>query len=170
MKDFFIIAEVSSLFGRNGFVKLELYSDFPERFAELEKVFVDFWGDKKILFIDDVKRVGKSVAIKFKNFEDEREAGVFIGKKLVVEKDDLIDLVDNNYLVHDLIGSKVFLGGSEIGKITDVLTPPANDVIVINRNDGKEILIPLVLEFIESFDSEKKILYLKKEIVYDDED
>jgi 16S rRNA processing protein RimM len=170
VKDFFSIAKISSLFGRNGFVKVELNSDFPERFNELDKVFVDFWGDKKMLYVDDLKRVGNSFALRFKNFDDEREAGVFIGRDLFVEKDDLIALDESSYFIHDLIGSKVFLGVSEIGEITDVITPPANDVIIVKKNNGKEILIPLVLEFIENFDSEKKMLFLKKEIVYDDED
>jgi ribosomal 30S subunit maturation factor RimM len=43
-------------------------------------------------------------------------------------------------------------------------------VIVIQGEKKKEILIPLVLEFIEEFDPENKKLVLKEEVVYDDED
>ena len=136
---------------------------------ELDKVFIDFWGDKKVFYVEEVKHVGNTFALKFKNFNDERDAGVFIGRDLFVAKDDFVNLPVNTFSFNDLIGSKVFQGSAGIGVITDVFTTPANDVIVIKK-DNKEFLLPLVLEFIEEFDPEKKILILKKEIAYDDED
>jgi len=170
VKNYFLIAKVISLFGRNGFVKIELFSNFSEHLNELDKVFIDFWGDKKVFYVEEVKHIGNAFALKFKNFNDERDAGIFIGRDLFVAKDDFINLPENNFSFNDLIGSKVFQGSAEIGVITDVFTTPANDVIVVKKDNDKEFLIPLVLEFIEEFDPEKKILILKKEIAYDDED
>ena len=170
MKDYFFIAKVTSLFGKNGFVKIELFQNFFEYLNELDKVFIDFWGDKKVFYVEEVKHVGSAIALKFKNFNDERDAGVFIGRDLFVAKDDFENLPDNTFSFNNLIGSKVFQGSAEIGVITDVFTAPANDVIVIKKDDDKEFLLPLVLEFIEEFDPEKKILILNKEIAYDDED
>jgi len=169
VKDYFLIGKLTSLFGRNGFVKIELFSNFSEQLNELDKVFIDFWGDKKVFYVEEVKHVGNAFALKFNNFNDERDAGVFIGKDLFVAKDDFENLPGNTFSFNDLIGSKVFQGNAEIGVITDVFTAPANDVIVIKKNNEKEFLLPLVLEFIEEFDPEKKILILKKEIAYDDE-
>ena len=170
MKDYFFIAKVTSLFGRNGFVKIELIPNFFEYVNELDKVFIDFWGDKKMFYVEQVKHIGNTFALKFKNFNDERDAGVFIGRDLFVAKDDFENLSENTFSFNDLIGSKVFQGNAEIGVITDVFTAPANDVIVIKKDNDKEFLLPLVLEFIEEFDPEKKILILNKEIAYDDED
>jgi 16S rRNA processing protein RimM len=170
VKEFFLIAKISSLYGPSGFVKVELFSDFPERFSELEKVQVDFWGDKKLLFLEKVKYPGNSIVLKFKNFNNERDAGVLSGRELFVEKENLVKLPDDNYYIHDLIGTKVFQFEKEIGKITDVLILPANDVLVIKKEDEAELLIPLVLEYIEEFDPAKKRLKLKKELDFDDED
>lgn len=170
MKDFFLIAKITALLGRGGFVKVELYSDFPERFSKLKKVFIDFWGDKKKFYVEKVKQTGVSFALKFRNFDDDRDAGVLIGREVFVENEDVVKLPANNYFLHDLIGSTVIQGGEEIGEITDVLNVPANNVIVIKKDKKKEILIPLVLEFIEQFDVKKKILILKKGFGYDDED
>ncbi|MFC2094329.1 ribosome maturation factor RimM [Bacteroidota bacterium] len=170
MKDYFFIAKVTTLFGRNGFVKIELFPNSFEYLNELDKVFIDFWGDKKVFYVEEVKHVGNAFALKFKNFNDERDAGVFIGRDLFVAKDDFVNLPETTFSFNKLIGSKVFQSNAEIGVITDVFTAPANDVIVIKRNKDKELLLPLVLEFIEEFDPENKILILKKEIDYDDED
>ena len=46
----------------------------------------------------------------------------------------------------------------------------ANDVIVILNEKKKEILVPLVPDFIDKFDPEKKILILKPEMGFDYED
>ena len=170
MKDYFLIAKVISLFGRNGFVKIKLFSNFSELLNDLDKMFIDFWGDKKVFYVEKVKHVGNAFAFKFKYFNDERDAGVFIGRDLFVAKDDFVNLPENTFFFNDLIGSKVFQGSAEIGVITDAFTAPANDVIVIKKDNDKEFLLPLVLEFIEEFDPEKKILILKKEITYDDKD
>ena len=170
MNDYFLIAKVISIFGKNGFIKIELLSNFAEYLNELDKVFIDFWGDKKVFYVEEVKQVGNTFALKLKNFNDERDTGVFIGRNLFVVNDDFVNLPENTFSFNDLIGSKVFQSNAVIGVITDVITAPANDVIVIKKNNEKDILIPLVLEFIEEFDPEKKILILKKEIAYDDED
>lgn len=170
MKNYFLIAKVISLFGRNGFVKIELFSNFSEHLNKLDKVFINFWGDKKVFYVEEVKHIGNAFALKFKNFNDERDTGIFIGRDLFVAKDDFVNLPENTFFFNDLIGSKVFQGSAGIGVITDVFTTPANDVIVVKKENDKEFLIPLVLDFIEEFDPEKKILILKKEIAYDDED
>jgi 16S rRNA processing protein RimM len=170
VKEFFLIAKISSVYSLGGFVKVELYSDFREQFSKTDKVFIDFWGEKKIFFIETVKYPGNSVVMKFKNFNDKREADILIGRELFIEKSDIAKLPENNYFIHDLIGSKVFQYGKEIGEIADVLTLPANDVIVIKREGEDELLIPLVLEYIEEFDPEKKRLILKEELDFDDED
>ncbi len=170
MKEFFLIAKISSLYSHNGFVKVELYSDYHKRLSETDKVFIDFWGDKKILFLESVKYPSSSVVVKFKNFDNERDAGVLVGREVFVEKKDLVQLDDNSYYIHDLIGSKVFQQEEGIGEIVDVLSLPANDVIVIKRDNEDELLIPLVLNYIESFDPGKKRLVLKEDLNYDDED
>ncbi len=170
MKDYFLVAKITSHFSKEGFVKIEPYSNFPKRFFELEIVFIDFWGDKKKLEVDEVKQLNNTFAFKFKLFDTKRDAGVFIGKKMYIEENDLVELPEHNYYIHDLIGSKVFQNDDEIGEVTDVLSPPANDVIIITGKGKKEILIPLVLDFIEGFDPEKKILILKSDMGFDNED
>ena len=60
-----------------------------------------------------------------------------------------------------MIGSKVFKNEKLVGEITDVFKMPANDVMSIKGDKGNEILLPVVLEIIESFDPDKKILVIK---------
>ena len=50
------------------------------------------------------------------------------------------------------IGLLVLANGVEIGKITEVLTPPGNDVYVVKGEH--EYLIPVVKEFVEEIDTD----------------
>ena len=169
--EYFLIAKVDQLYGKDGYVRLQLFSDFPERFKGLKKVFLDFWGDKKIFYVDDVKELNGKIVIKFRKFDSIREAEVLVGREVFVDENDKVSLPENHFFVHDLIGCEIFLEDEMIGKVSDVVKSKANDILVIETNGHKEKLIPFVLNFIEKFDAAKKklILNISKDFLDDDE-
>ena len=57
MNEYFLIAKITSVYNKEGYLKTEIYSDYPERFEKLKTVFLDFWGDKKKLIVEDVKKL-----------------------------------------------------------------------------------------------------------------
>jgi len=169
--EYLLIGKIDSVIGNDGFVKITSYSDFPKRFHALSEVYLDFWGDKKKFIIEKTGYHKQSLLIKFKNFNSKRDSELLEGKEIFITSDDVIKLPENNFFIHDLIGSKVLFNDEIIGEITDVMKTPANDVIVLRDDDDKEILLPFVPDFIESFDPERKIMILKQDIdLSDDED
>ncbi len=163
MAEYFLIAKIQSAYGKEGFVRIFSYSDFPERFYDLHKVYIDFFGDKKEFYIEKVEKRKDSFIIKFKNFSEENDLEVLIGKEIFVDEKGLVKLPSQQYFIHDIIDSLVFQNNTLIGKIKDVLSFPANDVYIIDSN-GKEILIPAIKEFIEKFEISEKKLILKKDV------
>jgi 16S rRNA processing protein RimM len=172
VNDFYLIAKIKKVVGNEGFVLIESYSDFPERFYELETVYLDFWGDKKLFIVEEVKEHKSRFLLKFEKFDDERSATVLEGREIFVEEKDVVELPDNTFFVHDLINCLVLQEENKLGIIKDVLQLPANDVLVIEDTNKEEKLLPFVLDFIESFDPEKKILRFKKglDLGYGNED
>jgi 16S rRNA processing protein RimM len=170
--DYFLIARVQQVYGKDGCVRIKSFSDFPERYLSLKKVYLDFWGDKKTFYVEDVKDVKGQIIIKFKKFDSPRDSQVLIGREIYVGEDDVVSLPENNFFLHDIIGIEVFAGKERIGTITDVIKTNANDVLVILTDDGDEKLIPYVLNFIEKFDAAQKrlILNITKDFFEDDED
>jgi 16S rRNA processing protein RimM len=124
-------------------------------------VFVDFFNEKKKFFIEDVKRKKDYFLIKFRNFNSERDVELLIGKEIFVDKANLVKLPEDQFFVHDLIGSEVYRNDKLLGVIKDVLPLPANDVYVVNDVEGNEILVPAVKEIILEFNPETKMLILK---------
>lgn len=164
------MAKISSISG-NGFLKLNLYTDFPEKLFHTEILYLDFFGKKKKFEVENLIKQKKSYFIKFSGFETERELQVLLGREIFITEKDLAELPEGSYFIHELIDSEVFRSGETIGRVKDVLNLPGNDVYVIEDENGNEILIPAVSDFIISFDAEKKIMILKDDAgIYDDED
>jgi 16S rRNA processing protein RimM len=172
VNSYFLIARIEQLSGNSGFVKIESLSDFPERFLNLKKVFIDFWGDKKVFSVEEVRRQKDSYLLKFKTFDTQRDSQVLIGREIFVDESEVIKLPENHFFVHDLIGCKVLIKDEMIGTVKDVLSLPANDVIVLELSDGKEKMIPFVLDFIDNFDpvNGKLLLRIEKDFLEEDED
>jgi 16S rRNA processing protein RimM len=170
--EYILIARIEQLYGKDGFVKLKLFSDFPDRFLNLKEVYIDFWGDKKRFFVEDVNDLKGKIIIKFKKFDSPRDSQVLIDREIYVDEKDAVSLPDNHYFVHDLIGSEVVVEKERIGTISEVIKGKANDVLVVLTDDKNEKLIPFVLNFIEKFDAAKKrlILNISKDFLEDDED
>jgi len=170
--DFFLIAKILSVSGKEGFLKILSYSDFPERFVRLKNVFIDFFGEKKNFLVEKVKSQSRKsgILLKFKGFDTDKDAQVLVGKDIFVGKNNLVELPEGYFFIHDIIGSEVYRNDEKFGVVKDVLIYPANDVYVIEETGGGEILIPAVKDYIKSFDPEKKILILKPGSgIYEDE-
>ena len=172
MIEYFLVAKIVSAEGDKGFLKIDSFSDSPERFVKLKKIYIDFWGEKKLFSLQSVKRKKENILIKFKNFDDKESVEVLIGREVFIDSKDVLKLPKGHYFIHDIIGSNVIRNGVEFGKLTDVYSLTSNDVYVIRKTNGEEILIPAIHEFIESIDTLNKVLILKsgEDFYEDDED
>ena len=170
--DYILIARIEQLYGKNGSVILRSFLDSVKRYSSLKKVYIDFWGDKKTFYIEDVKDVKGKTVIKFERFDSQRDSQVLIGREVFIDKKEAKIFPAGYIFTSDLIGCKVFVEGKEVGVIKEAMKTNANDVLVIESVDKKEILIPFVLNFIEKFNAEEKRLNLniKKDFFESDED
>jgi 16S rRNA processing protein RimM len=53
---------------------------------------------------------------------------------------------------HQLVGLAVIHEGKAIGKVSEVIHLPAQDVLAITKTDGTESLVPFVLQFVPEVD------------------
>lgn len=169
MSQFFLIAKVVSTYGKDGFVRIDSYSDFPQRFFSLKKVYCDFFDEKKELTVEQVKKKKNFFLLKFKNFNSDYDCQILLQKSLYVNEKDKVKLPKDRFFIHDILGITVYQNNKEIGKVVDVLSLPANDVFVI-KDEGNEILFPVIKKYIERLDVEEKLLIIKDDIDLYDED
>ncbi|KUG26629.1 16s rrna processing protein rimm [hydrocarbon metagenome] len=168
-KDFFLVARLKSTVNKEGFLNLKSFTDFSDRFLNLPYVFIEVFGDKRKFFIEDFYFSGDEPVVKFKNFDSINDVSFLIGKNVFTDSEININNRNNEFLVHEFIDAKVFKGIEFFGILVDVESYPGNDVMVIRCSDNKEVLVPVVKEFITRIDKKEKIIYLNpdRDLNYD---
>ena len=113
--------------------------------------------DKEIhAAIKAVNFVGKRVFVKFDGIDDREKAEACIQGELFGKRCDLLPTEPDEYFVFDLVGLRVTdRGGSEIGKVREIITLPANDVLVVDTAKG-EVLVPFVKKYVIEVSIEKQ--------------
>lgn len=141
------VGAISSTHGLKGEVYIYLTSDDPYRFDNLKEVLLDQGSVKRPLIIEYVKYFKGRPIVKFKGLDKIEDVQKLRGCPLVVRREDAIPLEEGEYFIGDLIGCTVYLeDGMVLGELVDVLRTGANDVYVVRKSDGKEILIPVIPE------------------------
>jgi len=169
--EFFLIAEIKDSFGSEGFFSVRSFSDYPDRFSRLSRVFIEIFGDLREFKVDSIVLENDQILLRLENLLSADLIKNLIGKKIFIHRDDSVELPEDTYFVHDLIGSRVLKNDKPFGIIKDVISLTSNDVYVIETYSKTEVLIPAVKDYILSFDDKNKILTLRHfENIYDDED
>lgn len=153
------VGVISSTHGVRGEVKVFPTTDDPKRFKKLKTVMLDTGREKLTLNIEQVKFIKNMVILKFKEFNDINEIEKYKGKDLLINRDQAVKLAPNENFIVDLIGLKVVTDeGVEFGTLKDVMETGANDVYIIDGNDGKEYLFPAIKQCILNIDLEAGVI------------
>ena len=141
--------------GVSGEVKIEVWLDSPEFMKKFRRIFVN--GAEMKLISGKVHK-GFLIA-RLEGVEDVNSAMSLKGKDVHILREDA-KLPKGAYFIQDIMGASVIdESGAEIGKLTEVLERPANNVYVVQGQ--REYLIPAVPEFVLSTDAEKGIITVR---------
>ena len=148
------IGKIVKTHGLKGEMKLYSYTDYPERFEEIDYLFME--NSEKKYEIEIVKYQKNMPIIKIKGIDIIEEAEKYIGQTLYIDEQNIRTLEDDEYMIADLVGLEAYtIDGTTLGKITDVLQYTANDIYVVKSEDGKEYLIPATKEFVPEISLEQ---------------
>lgn len=102
--------------------------------------------------VDSVQPKGKFIRLKLKGIDNRTAADVLVGGQIYCTKSSLPPKAENEYYFFEIIGlDLVDRNLSKLGVIKDILTLPANDVLVID-NDRGEFMVPFVKDVIQRVD------------------
>ncbi len=81
-------------------------------------------------------------------------AEALVGGELLIAADLLPALEEGEVYHYQLVGCRVVTtAGEEIGEVTEIFTTAANDVCVVRRSQGQEVMIPLIAEVVREIDT-----------------
>ena len=159
MEQLLRVGVISSTHGVRGEVKVYPTTDDVNRFKKLKKVVLDTGREYLDLEISGVKFFKNQVILKFKGIDNINDIEKYKGKDLLVHREDAVALEDNENYVSDLIDLKVVTDeGVVLGYLTEVMETGANDVYVVETEDGKELLLPAIRDCILDVDLDEEVM------------
>lgn len=162
MIKYFVIGRVIAPWGVNGEIKIEPLTDNIDRFKCLESGYLDITGEIEMpkLKVQSVKFLTKNyVVLKFESIDTIEDARKIQGAYIKVNRKDAVKLPKGHYFIFEIVGLKVYdLNDRYLGVITEVLQTGANDVYVMNGDDGRECLIPAIKQVVKDIDLNNKTM------------
>ena len=147
---YLVVGRIVAPWGVRGEVKVTLETDFPERFEQLERVYL---GEKATSFVLERSRLHKGHALLKLGGCDDRDAAEKLRGQLVqIPIEEAMPLGEDEYYVYQIVGLDVWTTeGEHLGRVSEVLFTGANDVYVVRGEKG-EILIPAVEDVVLEID------------------
>lgn len=155
------VGYIVGVHGLMGEIKVELYTDFPERFAPGTQLFVGEALEK--LKVTGVRPHKHYLLLRLSGINRRELAETLRGQWLFVAEEDAVALDEDTYFVHEIVGMDVVTSeGRALGTITEVIFTGANEVYVVEPapgvNRGKELLLPAIQDVIRQVDLEENCM------------
>lgn len=168
-EDLVVIGKIGKPYGVKGWISIWPFNPESDIFFDIKKCFFKKADSSWEGFvIKKIKSHKNHYVADIENIDDRDAAALLTNREISIFRKDLPILDNDEYYLDDLYGLKVINSdGSVLGEIKDFIETGANDVMVIDSLNKKEILIPFVLdEFIKNVDLEKKEIIVS----WDEED
>ena len=159
MEDLLKVGVITTTHGVRGEVKVFPTTDDAERFLDIEYVLLDTGKELRRLNIQNVKFFKNLAILKFEGIDNINDIEMYKGRELWIPREEAQELDEDEYYIADLLGMKVLLeDGSEFGTLKNVMETGANDVYIVDRMDGEEILLPAIHDCVLDVDVEKNTM------------
>jgi 16S rRNA processing protein RimM len=150
--EFITIGKILAPWGIKGKLKVEVITDFPQRFAPHSQVYIN----RQPMTIAATKwHKGKAI-VKLDTVDSVEQAEKLQGQVIEIHHSQLQPLPEGQYYHFQLIGLEVWTTHGELlGNITQILTAESNDNYVVRGVKG-EILIPAIADVVKSVDLDSR--------------
>jgi 16S rRNA processing protein RimM len=155
--EYITIGTVVSPWGLHGQMKVDVETDFPQRFSAASRVFIN--SQAKV--IESVSWQRGRAVIKVEGVDTEDEAAKLSGTLVEIHHSQLFTLDEGEYYHFQLVGLRVeTTDGEVIGEVTEIMTMASADIYVVKGQDG-DILIPAIDEVVKSVEPERGVIVIE---------
>ena len=144
-----VIGKAGAPHGLRGEVRVIPRTDFPERFESLREVFIG----ERFFHVEHVHYHRQFVLLTLAECTSREAAAKLTGELLRVAREDAAPLAEGEFYTFDIIGLAVLdMAGERLGEVTNVLKTGSNDVYVVKKPDGSELLVPALKNVVREID------------------
>ncbi|MER7112274.1 ribosome maturation factor RimM [Streptomyces sp. NPDC000229] len=149
-----VVARIGRAHGIKGEVTVEVRTDEPELRLAPGAVLATDPASAGPLTIETGRVHSGRLLLRFEGVRDRNAAEALRNTLLIADVDpDERPEEPDEYYDHQLIDLDVVLAdGTEVGRITEISHLPSQDLFVVERPDGTEVMIPFVEEIVADID------------------
>ncbi|MFF1926488.1 ribosome maturation factor RimM [Streptomyces sp. NPDC058221] len=153
-----VVARIGRAHGIKGEVTVEVRTDEPELRLGPGAVLATEPASTGPLTIETGRVHSGRLLLRFEGVRD-RTAAEALRNTLLIADVDPEELPEDpeEFYDHQLMDLDVVLAdGTEIGRITEITHLPSQDLFIVERPDGSEVMIPFVEEIVSEIDLEEQ--------------
>lgn len=160
--DLFVFAEVVKTRGLRGCLKALSFLESPDVLDGLQVVYLESPSGKTSSHqVARITSAGNILFIELKDISDVDKASALVGCKLLMPRDRLGVLPENEYYWQDIIGLDAYTPeGLHLGRIESIFPTGSNDVYVCKKGD-REYLIPAIADAVLHIDLASRTMTVK---------
>ncbi|WP_329620961.1 ribosome maturation factor RimM [Streptomyces sp. NBC_01255] len=153
-----VVARIGRAHGIKGEVTVEVRTDEPELRLGPGAVLLTDPASAGPLTIESGKVHSGKLLLRFEGVRDRNAAEALRNTLLIAEVDpEEMPEEEDEYYDHQLMDLDVVLAdGTEIGRITEISHLPSQDLFIVERPDGTELMIPFVSSIVTEIDLEEQ--------------
>ncbi|WP_329198683.1 MULTISPECIES: ribosome maturation factor RimM [unclassified Streptomyces] len=153
-----VVARIGRAHGIKGEVTVEVRTDEPELRLGPGAVLQTEPASAGPLTIETGRVHSGRLLLRFEGVKDRTGAEALRNILLIAEVDPTeLPEEEDEYYDHQLMDLDVVLeDGTEIGRITEISHLPSQDLFIVERPDGSEVMIPFVEEIVAEIDLEEQ--------------
>lgn len=130
---------------------MDVHTDFPERLKTGLRVHVG--PEYHPMVIASLRPHASGLLVRMRGVKTPEQAGLYRNRWVFVPAGDRPPLPEGEYYHHQLVGLQVQSEqGIVLGTLAEILETGANDVYVVRRQDGRELLLPAIPEVVLGVD------------------
>jgi len=145
-----------------GEVVIKLDTDEPELYRNMESFFVEHSKDLIPFFIEEsLLQKGNQLRVRLEGVDTEQDADAIMNAGIYLPLAFLPKLTGTKFYFHEIIGfTAVDINYGDFGSITGINDATAQSLFEIEQ-EGTQILIPMIDEFIKEIDRKAKRVVLE---------
>ena len=150
---FVVIGKFRRPHGVKGDMLFEVMTEFPERITTGKHIYV---GEEfQEMTVTRARNHHVGLILHIEGYETPEDVGVLRNLMVYVPVGELPELEEGEFYQHDLIGMEVVTEEGEVlGTLSEIMETKANDVLIIQDEEGNEVLLPDIESVVLGVDPE----------------
>jgi 16S rRNA processing protein RimM len=149
------LAEIARPHGVRGELRLKVFNKTSDILLEQEEVLVRLEnGEEHEVSVEAARRADDAILMKLYSVDDRDRAEELRGAHVCVRRRDFPPVEEGEFYTVDIVGAEVRVGGERLGEVTEIMSYPTLEAIIVRPDDGKGAWeIPLTEAYVGKIDT-----------------